>query len=106
MTHRYIKIAATSVVLVAAFSALLYSTLREGADMKIGLDGPDGAWIAPVEKGHQNAKNTNDYNAGIIYGSNLPGSAIPASPSARAAHESAARSCVPSSDCARTESRC
>jgi MYXO-CTERM domain-containing protein len=56
----------------------VWVTLREGADLKIGLDGPDGTWIAPVEKGHQNAKNTNDYNAGIIYGSNLPGSAIPA----------------------------
>jgi cytochrome c-type biogenesis protein CcmE len=30
MTHRYIKIAATSVVLVAAFSALLWSTLQDG----------------------------------------------------------------------------
>ena len=56
----------------------VWVTLRPGADMKIGLDGPDGTWIAPVEKGHQNAKNTSDYNAGIIYGSNLDGSAIPA----------------------------
>jgi cytochrome c-type biogenesis protein CcmE len=30
MTHRYIKIGATSVVLVAAFSALLWSTLQDG----------------------------------------------------------------------------
>jgi subtilisin family serine protease len=56
----------------------VWITLRQGADLKIGLDGPDGSWIAPVEKGHQNAKNTNEYNAGIIYGSNLEGSAIPA----------------------------
>src|SRR5215471_1516487 len=32
MTHRYIKIAATSVVLVLAFAGLLWSTLREGAE--------------------------------------------------------------------------
>lgn len=55
----------------------IWVTLRAGADLKIGLDGPDGTWIPPVERGHQNAKNTNDYNAGIIYGSNLEGSAVP-----------------------------
>ena len=30
MTHRYIKIGATSVVLVLAFAALLWSTLQDG----------------------------------------------------------------------------
>ena len=30
MTHRYMKIGATSVVLVAAFAALLWSTLQDG----------------------------------------------------------------------------
>lgn len=55
----------------------VWLTLRPNADLKIGLDGPDGTWIAPVEKGHQNAKNTDDYQSGIIYGSNLEGSAIP-----------------------------
>jgi cytochrome c-type biogenesis protein CcmE len=32
MTHRYIKIGATSVVLVLAFTGLLWSTLREGTE--------------------------------------------------------------------------
>lgn len=32
MAHRYIKIVVTSVVLVLAFSALLWSTLREGTE--------------------------------------------------------------------------
>ena len=32
MTHRNIKIAATSIVLVLAFSGLLWSTLREGTE--------------------------------------------------------------------------
>jgi len=32
MTHRHIKIAATSVVLVLAFAGLLWSTLREGTE--------------------------------------------------------------------------
>ena len=32
MTHRYIKIAVTSVVLVGAFAGLLWSTLRDGTE--------------------------------------------------------------------------
>jgi cytochrome c-type biogenesis protein CcmE len=32
MTHRYIKITATSVVLVLAFAGLLWSTLRDGVE--------------------------------------------------------------------------
>jgi cytochrome c-type biogenesis protein CcmE len=32
MTHRYIKIGVTAAVLVAAFSALLWTTLREGTE--------------------------------------------------------------------------
>jgi subtilisin family serine protease len=59
-------------------SVQVWVTLREGADLKIGLDGPDGEWIAPVQKGHQNGKNTSDYNAGVIYGAGLDGSPIPA----------------------------
>ncbi|MDF2693139.1 MAG: Ser-type protease [Labilithrix sp.] len=58
-------------------SVQVWITLRRGADLKIGLDGPDGEWIAPVEAGHQSGKNTNDYNAGVIYGSNLENSPIP-----------------------------
>jgi cytochrome c-type biogenesis protein CcmE len=38
MTHRYIKLAATSVVLVLAFSGLLWSTLREGAEYYKNVD--------------------------------------------------------------------
>src|SRR5690606_14639737 len=51
--------------------------LRPGADLAIGLDGPDGEWIAPVSRGAQAGKNTDDYNAGVIFGSNLEGSPIP-----------------------------
>jgi subtilisin family serine protease len=58
-------------------SVQIWVTLRRGADLKIGLDGPDGEWIAPVEAGHQSGKNTNDYNAGVIYGSKIENSPIP-----------------------------
>ena len=47
MTHRYIKLGATSVVLVLAFSGLLWSTLREGAEYYKNVDevvGKPEAW--------------------------------------------------------------
>jgi subtilisin family serine protease len=58
-------------------SVQVWVTLRDGAHLKVGLDGPDGEWIAPIEEGHQNGKNTSDYNAGVIYGHGLDGSPIP-----------------------------
>lgn len=56
----------------------VWITMRPDAQIAVGLDGPDGSWISPVGRGNQNAKNTSDYNAGIIYGSNFSGSTIPA----------------------------
>lgn len=38
MTHRYIKIGATSIVLVIAFAGLLWSTLRDGTDYFKNVD--------------------------------------------------------------------
>lgn len=58
-------------------SVQVWVTLREGADLRIGLEGPDGEWIAPVDEGSQNGKNTDDYNAGVIYGSSIDGSPVP-----------------------------
>ncbi|HVH42253.1 MAG TPA: S8 family serine peptidase [Labilithrix sp.] len=56
----------------------VWLTLRRGADLKIGLEGPDGEWIAPVEAGRRRGRNTKDYKAGVIYGSRHPDSPIPA----------------------------
>jgi cytochrome c-type biogenesis protein CcmE len=38
MTHRYIKIAATALVLMLAFAGMLWSTLREGAEYYKNVD--------------------------------------------------------------------
>lgn len=38
MTHRYIKIGTTSIVLVLAFAGLLWSTLRDGTDYFKNVD--------------------------------------------------------------------
>jgi subtilisin family serine protease len=58
-------------------SVQVWVTLREGADLKIGLDGPDGEWIAPVAEGRQSGRNTAEYNAGVVYGGGQDGSPIP-----------------------------
>jgi subtilisin family serine protease len=58
-------------------SVQVWATLRRGANLKVGLEGPDGEWIGPVASGHQSGKSTPDYNAGVIYGSSIPGSPIP-----------------------------
>jgi subtilisin family serine protease len=60
-----------------AGSVQVWVTLRKGADIKIGLDGPDGEWISPVAEGKQSGKNTASYSAGVIYGAGLPNSPIP-----------------------------
>ena len=38
MTHRYIKIGGTSLVLVLAFAALMWSSLREGTEYYVHVD--------------------------------------------------------------------
>ncbi len=59
-------------------SVQVWVTLRRGADLKIGLEGPDGEWIPPVDAGQQSGKNTAQYNAGVIYGANIASSPVPA----------------------------
>lgn len=55
----------------------VWVTMRDGADVSIGLDGPDGTWIAPIPRGRQSGKNTSSYNAAVIYGDDLPSSPVP-----------------------------
>lgn len=55
----------------------IWATLRAGADVQIGLDGPDGTWISPISEGEQKGKSSAGYNSGVIYGSSIPGSSIP-----------------------------
>ncbi|MCA9588588.1 MAG: S8 family serine peptidase [Myxococcales bacterium] len=58
-------------------SVQIWVTKRAGADLRIGLDGPDGEWIAPVAEGSQAGKNTDSYNAGVIHGSSVDQSPVP-----------------------------
>lgn len=58
-------------------SVQIWITKRRGADLRIGLEGPDGEWIAPIGPGKQFGKNEASYNAGVIHGAGTPGSPIP-----------------------------
>jgi subtilisin family serine protease len=58
----------------------IWVAMRDGAALDVGLDGPDGTWIAPVADGNEAGKNTSAYNAGVVNGSSAPSGAneIPA----------------------------
>jgi subtilisin family serine protease len=56
----------------------IWVSMREGSNIKVGLDGPDGEWIAPVAEGKEQGKNTKEYNAGVINGSAVKNSPVPA----------------------------
>ena len=59
----------------------IWVTLRAGADLKVGLDGPDEEWIPPIVEGTQRGKPAR-YNAGVIAGG-IAGGPVP--PSSRGA---------------------
>jgi subtilisin family serine protease len=47
----------------------VWITMRAGASMKVGLEGPDGStWVSPVGAGDEQGHNTSDFNSGVING--------------------------------------
>ncbi len=59
--------------------AEVWVAMHAGADLLVGLDGPDGTWIAPVRPETSGGKSTAAYNAGAFNGSKPPGSPVPSS---------------------------
>jgi hypothetical protein len=55
----------------------VWIAMHAGAALRVGLDGPDGTWIAPVASGESGGKETKDYNAAVQNG-NAAGSPVPA----------------------------
>jgi subtilisin family serine protease len=55
----------------------VWVAMRSGATISVGLDGPDGRWIAPIADGSEAGKNTPSYNAGVINGRSPSQSPIP-----------------------------
>jgi subtilisin family serine protease len=46
----------------------IWITKRSGAQMDIGLEGPDGAWIDPIGPGQEQGRNRDGYSAGVFHG--------------------------------------
>ncbi len=61
----------------ASGTVQIWIALRAGSAMNVGLEGPDGEWIAPVSPGKQGGRKTDGYSAGVIHGAQ-EGQPIPA----------------------------
>jgi hypothetical protein len=61
----------------------VWVSLHPGADMSVGLDSPDGTWIAPVADGASDSAgtSTSPNGAAIYNGSQAPGGSVPAASS-------------------------
>jgi subtilisin family serine protease len=55
----------------------VWLTMREGASISVGLDGPDGEWVAPVGDGEERGHKTDNYSSGVVNGSSARGSQVP-----------------------------
>jgi subtilisin family serine protease len=55
----------------------VWVAMHEGAVMRVGLDGPGGTWIDPVEPGASAGATTSDYEAAIVNGSEPANSPVP-----------------------------
>jgi subtilisin family serine protease len=58
-------------------SVQIWIAMHPGADLKVGLDAPDGTWISPVGNNDAAGKNTSKFSAAIYNGSRASGGAIP-----------------------------
>lgn len=55
----------------------VWVALRSGANVRIGIDGPDGTWISPIDENSSLGKNVGQANSGVIFGAGQPNSPIP-----------------------------
>ncbi|HTB78228.1 MAG TPA: S8 family serine peptidase [Polyangiaceae bacterium] len=56
----------------------IWVAMHSGADLRVGLDGPDGTWIAPVASADSAGKQSGGYQAAVYNGSNVANSPVPA----------------------------
>jgi hypothetical protein len=55
----------------------VWLTFTAGSSVSVGLDGPDGTWIAPVATGQTGSNPQTEYTASIVNGTSAPGSQVP-----------------------------
>ncbi len=56
----------------------VWVAMHSGASLSVGLDGPDGTWISPVDGAGSAGKNGGGYNASVYNGSEPASSPVPA----------------------------
>jgi subtilisin family serine protease len=59
-------------------SVNIWVSMHSGADLRVGLDAPDGTWISPVGNNDTGGRTTSDYGAAIYNGSQASGGQVPA----------------------------
>jgi len=55
----------------------VWVSLRTGANLQVGIDGPDGTWISPIDENSSLGKNIGQANSGVIFGAGQPNSPVP-----------------------------
>jgi hypothetical protein len=55
----------------------VWIAMHAGAVMRVGLDGPNGTWIAPVDPAQSGSATTADYQAAVVNGSEPAHSPVP-----------------------------
>ena len=56
----------------------VWVAMHPGSELQVGLDGPDGTWLAPVGTGQSAGKTTSAYTAGVYNGSGSGADPVPA----------------------------
>ncbi len=77
LTEARVRVPITASGDVQSGSVQIWVALRAGADVRVGLDGPDGTWVSPISDGQSQAHDSSDYNSGVIFGSKAPNTLVP-----------------------------
>lgn len=77
VTRDRVRVPITAFGDVESGSVQVWVALRAGADVKVGLDGPDGTWVSPISDGESQAHDTSEYQSGVIFGSSAPNTIVP-----------------------------
>ena len=77
VTRDEVRVPITAPSDISNGSVQIWVALRAGADMQVGLDGPDGTWVSPISDGQAVAHDSGGYNSGVIFGSDAPNTLVP-----------------------------
>lgn len=83
--HQSVEVSATETMrvtiptpAVGSGGVQVWVSMHPGALIDVGLDGPDGTWIPPIQAGTSGGKVSGAVSAGVYNGSNVANSPVPA----------------------------